>query len=151
MIGVSSGPVKLVHSQFMLRSGEMWILLRDELTFYIGVTMKRTITLVFCTLFVMSCSSSTLISTTDPDARIYVDGEYLGNGEAYYTDQKVAFSKNEVTIRKDGCEPQYHEFRRSERADIGAIVGGLFFTVPFLWATEYKNFREYEYACDAQI
>ncbi len=113
--------------------------------------MNRIIILLSATLFVMSCSSSTVIRTTDPDARIYVDGEYLGNGEVYYTDQKVAFSKNDVMIRKEGCEAQYHDFRRSQEGDIGAIVGGIFFTVPFLWATEYKNYREYEYACVEEI
>ena len=73
----------------------------------------------------------------------------MGTGEAYYTDEKVAFSRNKVEIRKDGCRSDYHSFRRSEEADLGAIVGGIFLTVPFLWVTEYKPYRSYEYNCES--
>ena len=94
-----------------------------------------------------ACSSSTLIRSSDPDARIYVNGEYLGTGQATYTDRKVAFSNNDVVIRKDGCDPANHHFRRNEKPDAGAIVGGILVTVPFLWVTEYKNEHSYEYDC----
>ena len=71
----------------------------------------------------------------------------MGTGRAYYSDEKVAFSRNEVEIRKDGCRPEYHSFRRNEEADFGAIVGGIFFTVPYLWITEYKHSHAYEFEC----
>lgn len=100
---------------------------------------------VLCT----ACTSSTVIRSSDPSSRIYVNGEYMGTGEAYYSDEKVAFSRNKVEIRKEGCRTDYHSFRRSEEADIGAIVGGIFLTVPFLWVTEYKPYRNYEYSCQS--
>ncbi len=96
-----------------------------------------------------ACTSSTVIRSTDPESRIYVNGEYIGTGQAHYSDEKVAFSRNEVEIRKEGCRTDYHSFRRSEEADIGAIVGGIFLTVPFLWVTEYKPYRSYEYTCQS--
>ena len=105
------------------------------------------ILLILCLLLATACTSSTVIRSSDPDARIYVNGEYLGTGRARYSDQKVAFSKNSVEIRKDGCRTERHSFRRSEQADVGAIVGGLLFTVPYLWVTEYKSRHEYEYQC----
>ncbi len=95
-----------------------------------------------------ACTSSTHIRSSDPEARIYVNGEYLGTGHAHYSDEKVAFSRNNVVIRKEGCQPQYHTFRRNEEADIGAIIGGVFLTVPYLWLTEYKDHRAYEYDCN---
>ena len=98
-------------------------------------------------LFASACTSSTVIRSSDPDSRIYVNGEYMGTGRAYYSDQKIAFSRNEVEIRKDGCRPERYSFRRNEEADVGAIVGGLLFTVPYLWVTEYKSHRSYEFNC----
>ncbi len=98
-------------------------------------------------LLVSACSSTTLISSSDPDARIYVNGEYIGIGQATYTDKKVAFSNNDVTIRKPGCDPAAYSFRRNEKPDGGAIVGGILVTIPFLWVTEYKKEHNYEYDC----
>ncbi|MCH8174646.1 MAG: PEGA domain-containing protein [Proteobacteria bacterium] len=94
-----------------------------------------------------ACSSTTVIRSSDPDARIYVNGEYLGTGRGVYSDQKVAFSRNDVEIRKEGCLPEHYSFRRNEEADVGAIIGGIFFTFPFLWITEYKPHHAYEFQC----
>ena len=98
-------------------------------------------------LLICACSSSTVIKSSDPDARIYVNGEYIGTGQATYTDKKVAFSNNSVTMKKAGCDPVSHEFRRNEKPDGGAIVGGILVTIPFLWVTEYKKEHNYEYDC----
>ncbi len=103
--------------------------------------------LILSVLLATACTSSTVIRSSDPDSRIYVNGEYLGTGRARYSDQKVAFSKNNVEIRKDGCRTERYSFRRSEEADIGAIIGGFLFTVPFLWVTEYKSYHAYDFQC----
>ncbi|PCI82127.1 MAG: PEGA domain-containing protein [SAR86 cluster bacterium] len=103
--------------------------------------------LILVTMLVTACSSSTVIRSSDPESRIYVNGEYMGTGRAVYTDQKVAFSKNDVEIRKDGCVAENYSFRRSEEADVGAIIGGIFLTVPFLWVTEYKPHHGYDFEC----
>ena len=104
--------------------------------------------LLFLLVLVTSaCSSTTMIHTSDPDARIYVNGEYIGRGHAEYSDHKVAFSKNDVEIRKEGCQTDSYSFRRNEEADIGAIIGGIFLTIPYLWVTEYKSQRGYDYEC----
>jgi hypothetical protein len=102
-------------------------------------------------LLLSACSSTTTIRSSDPDARIYVNGEYVGTGQANYTDKKVAFSNNDVTFRKDGCEPNTYNFRRNEDPDGGAIVGGILVGVPFLWVTEYKDEHAYEFHCNAPV
>lgn len=107
--------------------------------------------LILMVLLTTACTSSTVIRSSDPDSRIYVNGEYLGTGRAYYSDEKVAFSRNQVEIRKDGCQPDYHSFRRNEEADVGAIIGGILFTVPYLWVTEYKHSHSYEYRCQPEF
>ena len=98
-------------------------------------------------LFVSACSSSTLIKASDPDARIYVNDEFIGTGQARYTDKKVAFSNNTVKLQKPGCEPAHYSFRRNEDPDGGAIVGGILVIIPLLWVTEYKDAHNYEYDC----
>lgn len=98
-------------------------------------------------LLLSACSSSTVIRSSDPEARIFVNGEFLGTGEATYTDRKVAFSKNEVVIRKEGCAAVENSFRRNEEPDFGAIVSGILITIPFLWVTEYKDEHAYEFDC----
>lgn len=95
-----------------------------------------------------ACSSSTSIRVTDPDARIYVNDEYLGTGHAHYSDRKPAFTIQEVTLRKDGCEAQNYRFRRNERPDLGAIVGAYYLVVPIFWTAQYKQRHMYEFVCE---
>ena len=109
--------------------------------------MRTIVLLSALAVLLAGCASSTVIRSSDPDARIYVNGEYVGTGKARYSDRKVSFAKNDVTLLKDGCEPMKYDFRRNEDPDIGAIVGGFFLTVPFLWTLEYKDERAYEYRC----
>lgn len=96
-------------------------------------------------------SSGTSIRVSDPDARIYVNGEYVGTGKGYYSDHKPMFTKQEVTLRKDGCAEQSHTFRRNERPDLGAIVGAYYLALPALWMTQYKDHRLYEYECEQGV
>ena len=95
-----------------------------------------------------ACSSSTSIRVSDPEARIYINDEYVGTGRGHYSDRKPAFTIQEVTLRKDGCEPQNYRFRRNERPDIGAIVGAYYLVVPIFWATQYKQRHAYEFVCE---
>lgn len=94
-----------------------------------------------------ACSSGTSILASDPDARIYVNGEYVGTGKGHYSDRKPAFTKQKVTLRKDGCADQRYAFRRNERPDLGAIVGAYYLAVPVLWITQYKHRHAYEFEC----
>jgi hypothetical protein len=109
--------------------------------------MKRLI-LVASLAALGACSSGTSIRTSDPDARIYVNGEYVGTGKAYYSDRKPAFTKQKVTLRKDGCAEQRYTFRRNERPDLGAIVSAYYLAVPVLWLTQYKERHAYEFECE---
>ena len=94
-----------------------------------------------------ACSSGTHIKVSDSDARIYVNGEYVGTGDGYYQDRKPAFTKQEVTLRKDGCAEQSYTMRRNERPDLGAIVSAYYLAVPILWITQYKHHHAYEFDC----
>lgn len=108
--------------------------------------MKQSIVLTAAVLLA-ACSSGTHIRVSDSDARIYVNGEYVGTGEGYYSDRKPAFTKQEVTVRKDGCAEQSYMMRRNERPDLGAIVSAYYLAVPILWITQYKHQHAYEFDC----
>lgn len=104
---------------------------------------------LFVALFsVSACTSGTMIRTTDSKAKIYINGEYKGKGEAYYSDSKIVGSKNSVRIQREGCEPKNFSFARNEEFNVGACIGGVFVLVPFLWIMDYKGDRTYEYTCE---
>ena len=98
----------------------------------------------------IGCSSSTLIRSTDSEAKIYVDGEYKGKGQFQYSDTKTVGSMTSVRLQKDGCEPMIYNFYRNEEFDAGACAGGVFVLVPFLWIQKYRPEHVYEYECKAE-
>jgi hypothetical protein len=108
--------------------------------------MKRLIGLAAAGL--VACSSSTGIRVSDPDARIYINGEYVGTGKGHYSDRKPAFTKQQVTLRKEGCPDETYSFRRDERPAFGAIIGAYYLYLPILWLTRYKDHHVYEFHCE---
>ena len=108
--------------------------------------MRRLLVLA-CVSALAACAGETHITVSDTDARIYVNGEYVGTGDAYYSDHKPAFTKQEVTLRKDGCDAQSYTMRRNERPDLGAIVSAYYLVLPILWVTQYKDHHAYEFNC----
>jgi len=49
-----------------------------------------------------------------------------------------------IKLEKDGYEPLNTMISRDERVDVGAIIGGLFVLVPFLWTMQYNPQHSYE-------
>lgn len=109
---------------------------------FIGLTISMAL---------IACTSHTHIDTTDQDAKIFVNGEYMGTGYAHYSDRKLSFASNEVKICKDGCQAENHMFTRNEGIHVGALFGGYLFTFPYLWAADYKPYREYDYVCETDV
>lgn len=110
--------------------------------------MRKLIILLVSLISVLGCSSTTVVRATDPDTRIFIDGEYAGLGQAIHTDQKILGSITDVTFRKNGCDAQQYRFSRNERVDAGAVIGGILFLFPFLWTMKYKPERTYEFRCE---
>jgi hypothetical protein len=96
-----------------------------------------------------SCSSTTTVQVAnDPQAKIYIDDEYVGKGTATHTDTKIIGSNTRVKISKEGCQDTYYNFSRNEEFDVGACIGGVLVLVPFLWIQKYKPTHQYEYNCE---
>ncbi len=95
-------------------------------------------------IFFASCSSTTIIRSIPPGARLYIDGEPAGTTPYEYSDTKIVGSKTHIEMVKEGYEPYNTTIQRLEEADVGAIIAGFFCIVPFLWTMKYKPVHTYE-------
>jgi hypothetical protein len=112
--------------------------------------MKTRIVLTFAALAaatLAACSSGTQITVSDEHARIYVNGDYVGTGDGYYSDRRPAFTTQQVTLHRPGCQEQSHTMTRNEKPHYGAIISAAYLALPILWVTKYKDQHAYEYVC----
>ena len=93
---------------------------------------------------VTGCSSTTLINSEPSGASLYIDGMKVGTTPYTYTDSKIVGATTILKFKKEGYEDLNAAINKSEKANIGAIIGGVFVLVPFLWTMEYKPERTYE-------
>lgn len=91
-----------------------------------------------------SCSSTTFIQSNPSGAKLYLNGEPVGTTPYTHRDTKIVGSTTIVKLEKEGYETMNTSFSRDEEVDVGAIIGGLFFLVPFLWTMKYKPSHTYE-------
>ncbi|MFB6263088.1 MAG: PEGA domain-containing protein [Bradymonadaceae bacterium] len=101
---------------------------------------------VFLSVVLVSagCASSTRIMTDPEGAEVYVDGAYEGKTPLTYKDQRLAGTCVNLKVKKSGYETQNHSLCRDERANVGAIIAGIFFWFPFMWMFSYKPSRTYK-------
>lgn len=104
---------------------------------FISLTLSGSILLA-------SCSSTTMIQSNPIGAKVYVDGEQVGSTPYRHRDSKIVGSTTVVKLEKEGYETLNTSFSKDEEADIGAIIGGVFFLFPFLWTMKYKSAHNYE-------
>ncbi len=108
------------------------------------VFMKSTALLLALTLLFASCSSTTLIQSHPSGAKVYMNEEYMGVTPYSYSDTKIVWSTTSIRLEKEGYEPFYTSLSRNEEVDVGAIIGGIFVWIPFLWTMKYKPVHNYE-------
>jgi len=70
--------------------------------------------------------------------------EYMGVTPYSYSDTKIVGSTTSIRLEKEGYEPFYTSLSRNEEVDVGAIIGGIFVWIPFLWTMKYKPVHNYE-------
>ena len=104
----------------------------------------KTIAILTAAALLCACVSSTQIKTEPRGATLYVDGEKVGQTPFTYTDTRIVGSVVRLKMKKEGYEDLEVSFTRSEEPDVGAIVGGSFSLVPFLWTMKYKPVHSYE-------
>jgi hypothetical protein len=109
--------------------------------------MKKLITVVTLLSVFSSCASSTVVRSSDPEAKIYIDGQFAGTGTASVSDSKTSFASSTIRIEKTGCREQNYNLPRGQEFEVGPFIGGLFVLVPFLWVSGYKAENTFEYSC----
>ena len=105
---------------------------------------KQFSTLVLLAVLFASCKSATMITSSPSGAKVYMDDEFVGTTPHRHQDTKIVGSCTQVTLELEGHEPLNTELCKNEKADVGAIIGGIFLLVPFLWTMEYKPTHNYE-------
>ena len=106
--------------------------------------IKTTALFLSLTIFLTSCASTTVIQSEPSGANVYIDGEKVGVTPHTYKDTKIVGSTVSVKLTKEGYEDFITTFSRNEQVSVGAVIGGIFFLIPFLWVMEYKPNHNYE-------
>ncbi len=109
-----------------------------------SMTTRLTSIVLAGSLLFASCASTTTIQSNPSGAKVYLNGEAVGTTPYTHTDTKIVGSVTDVKLEKEGYETLNTSFSRSERADVGAIIGGVLVLVPFLWTMKYNPTRTYE-------
>lgn len=91
-----------------------------------------------------SCSSTTMINSNPTNAKLYINEEFVGETPYKYRDSKIVGSTNTVKLEKEGFNTLNTSFSKDEELDVGALIGGIFFLVPFLWVMKYKPNRTFD-------
>ena len=104
----------------------------------------RAILLVVTVVAAAACSSTTMIRTNVPGAKVYLNGEFVGQTPYPMTDTKIVGSVTQVRLEAPGYHPTIVAITRNEQFSVGACIGGVLVLVPFLWIMEYKPDHFYE-------
>jgi hypothetical protein len=91
-----------------------------------------------------ACSSTTLIHSVPPGAKVFVDDNYIGNAPIPYRDNKVSLSNTRFRLEKEGYDAFEIQVMKDEALHGGAILGGIFFLLPWFWVLKYNPERTYE-------
>ncbi|RTQ45327.1 PEGA domain-containing protein [Hymenobacter gummosus] len=91
-----------------------------------------------------SCASTTVIQSNPGGARVFLNDEPVRVTPYRHTDTEIVGTTTTVRLEKEGYETLNTSFSRDEEVDVGAIIGGIFVTVPFLWVMKYKPTHSYE-------
>lgn len=105
---------------------------------------QATALLLAASILFSSCASTTMIRSNPSGAKVYLNGEPVGTTPYPHRDTKIVGSTTTVRPEKEGYAPFETAFSRNEEADVGAIIGGIFFLVPFLWTMKYKPTHTYD-------
>ncbi len=106
--------------------------------------VKYTSLLLSLIIIFGACTSTTMITSEPPGAKVYLNGMYAGETPVTYSDTKIVGTCTVLELEKEGYLPLHTMLVRNEEADVGAIIGGIFLLVPFLWTMGYQPDHHYE-------
>ena len=110
----------------------------------IRITLKITSFFFAALIFFNSCASTTLIQSEPSGAILYLDGMKVGETPYTHSDTKIVGATTVIKMKKEGFEDLNVIMTRNEKLLVGALIGGLFVWIPFLWIMGYDENRIYE-------
>jgi len=105
--------------------------------------MRKLIALAIAFFFLFGCASSTLIKSNPPGAKLYLNGQDLGETPYTYSDRAAAGTMRTVILKKEGYKDFNGTIKR-EKLSVPALIGGIFLLVPFIWILEYPPEYNFE-------
>jgi hypothetical protein len=108
------------------------------------ITLRLSALYLFFAFFLISCSSSTVINSDPQGAKVYMNGSMRGTTPYPHSDTKIVGSSTHIKLVKEGYEDFHAIISRSEELNVGALIGGLFLLVPFLWLMDYSHSYNFE-------
>ena len=105
---------------------------------------KRQAVLCTMTSLLVGCTSTTVIHSRPEGATVYIDDMNVGKTPYTRKDTKIVGTQIAVRLKMDGYEPFETHIYKDEKADVGAIIGGVFALFPFLWTEGYQPEHTYE-------
>jgi hypothetical protein len=106
--------------------------------------IKSTSLLLIGLIIFSSCSSTTLIQSTPSGAKLYMNGQLKGNTPYTLKDTRIVGSTTTMQFKMEGYEDLNTAISRDEKLAVGALIGGLFLLIPFLWIMKYDPNHSYE-------
>jgi hypothetical protein len=100
--------------------------------------LKKSIVLGMIVSFVAGCASTTVIHSTPEGAKLYLNNVYVGTTPYSHKDRNFSCTHLSLRLELDGYQPSEPTICRDEKPDAGAIVGGIFLEIPFLWTMGYQ-------------
>lgn len=88
-------------------------------------------------LFATACSSSTMITSSPTNTRLFINGQAVGETPYRLRDSKIVFSETEIRLERNGYETIYATIAKDSQPKAGPIIGGFFLVIPWLWALGY--------------
>ena len=104
---------------------------------------KKVIVLLTAFLFLFGCSSTTIIKSSPPGAKLYLDGNYKGVTPCTHSDKALMGMSKIVLMKKEGYKG-FTGIIKKEEAQLGPIIAGFFIIVPWLWALGYPDEYTFE-------
>lgn len=107
-------------------------------------TLTRLLLVVGFILSTSSCASTTVINSNPQGAKLYMNQSFVGTTPYTHTDTKIVGSTTAIKLTMEGYEDFNTVLSRNEQVDVGAVVGGIFTWIPFLWVMGYDPMHTYE-------
>lgn len=105
---------------------------------------QQSIAFVLLIALFSGCASNTLIQSVPKGAKLYIDGSLVGSTPYTLRDTKITGATTAIKLEAPGYEVLNTYISKDEEVNVGAIVGGVFFLIPFLWIMKYKPVYTFE-------